>query len=374
MAWRHSSDRHAAQTAVWWVAAVTLGFAALGAAMDAAQATVLRRGAGLFHGAHVALFVTSWCLALVAARSTQRCLNVSLVSPTPLGAARLTVAWLALAMLTAPLIMNAAHPEPAVLPASTEADALNGVEFSFVTHAAPRAPTTAVARNGPLLAVSAGLKLRWVDHDGVRPVAPTDRFPRTTQVLMDQHASVSDFVAVADVAIARGAAEVAWVLPREDWPAGQEFRPACTPTQYGLPEAMAGSVTSGPMTVRAVEHPAQANPGLPWTDELGPLAETRLYNVLGSGMTVELQRWSPPGAAHATRTLMVERLLVGLALGFALFAMRLMRDAIAAHRLTREADARPRGVVRQAVLRLRWALVPLVAAMLVLSGTLLLAS
>ncbi|MBK8409706.1 MAG: hypothetical protein IPL19_17205 [Sandaracinaceae bacterium] len=51
-----------------------------------------------------------------------------------------------------------------------------------------------------------------------------------------------------------------------------------------------------------------------------------------------------------------------------------MRDAIAAHRLTREADARPRGVARQAVLRVRWALVPLVAAMLVLSGTLLLAS
>lgn len=416
LALRRSRAGLQANAAPWRVAAVALALAALGAAMDAAHATVLRRDAVMLLSARVALFVISWCLALAAAHTADRALSTSLLSPTPLGAAGLTAAWVALAVLTAPLIMSASHPEPSAMPAATRAVEADGVDFSFMTHSAPPPPTTPLTRNGPLLAVSAGRKLRWVDRDGVQPVTPTDRFPHTTHVLMDYRASVADFVAVADVAIASGALEVAWVLPREEWPVGQEYRPSCTPTHYGLQAAMTDPVTQGPMTVHAVAEPAHATPGVPWTDELGPFAETELYDVLERGLSVRLQRWSPADAGRTTGTVMAQRLLVGLALGLALFLLRLVRTATAAHRLTRAADARPReagqpcgavatlptwlprraathgvgggapyrvapglltaplGVVlRMGVLRVRGALVALMAAMLVLSATLLVA-
>ncbi|MBK6579632.1 MAG: hypothetical protein IPG17_26290 [Sandaracinaceae bacterium] len=192
-------------------------------------------------------------------------------------------------------------------------------------------------RRGPLLAVPEGHGLLWVDRDGVRHVAPTDTFPSTTHVLMDASARVSDFAAAADVAMSRGAHEVVWVLPHEPL----EVRPSCTPTRYGLTQAMTGALERGPMTIRAVSHPSHASPGVPWTDELGPLGEMSLNEVLHRGLTVRLQRWTSPQAGPTLRAVMVGGLLASLALGLGLFLLRLMAEALAAGQLARSPDALP---------------------------------
>lgn len=410
-AWWASRVQRGATAAVWRMAAITLSMGALAAGMEAAQATVLRYDATAFVGARCVLFLACGWLALRAARAADALLRESLRHRLRHCGGALAAAGLGLGLLTAPFLPRAAGATGAELPLSTADEVVDGVaagvDVRFMTHWSPHAAGPPLVRRGPLLAVSEGQTLLWVDPHGVRRVAPTDGFPATTHVLMDTHARVADFVAAADTAISRGANEVVWVLPHpagvpsrlshserlrinamlqrfappldrrlaerrpqhgraetlrgdtfEEEPAVEEPhapRPSCTPLHYRLTDAMTGTVTRGPMTVRAVGHPNRATPGMPWTDELGPLDDLTLTDVLHRRRTVRLQRWSPPQAGHPIRALMLGALLVGLALGVALFALRLVFEAASAGRL-----AGARGVLplAGAVLHSRGAVFP----------------
>lgn len=326
---RARQSQRGAPAAVWGLASLALGMGALTATLPAAQATLLRHHTAAFVGARVVLFVACWWLALRAARGTDAFLHASLSCPQRRCAGALVAACVSLGLLVGPLVRPAAEPSR-----TTAAAQVGG---SFVTHWAPRVGAKQLVRRGPLLAVSNGQLLLWVHSDGVRPVAPTDTFPSTTHVLMDASARVSDFAAAADVATSRGALEVVWVLPHE--PA--EVRPSCTPTRYDLTQAMTRALERGPMSIRAVRHPSQATPGVPWTDELGPLGDMSLNEVLHRGLTVRLQRWSPPQAGPTLRAVMVGGLLTSLALGLVLFWLRLMAEAFAAGQLVRTRHAWP---------------------------------
>jgi hypothetical protein len=326
---RASQAQRGAPAAVWGLASVALGMGALTAALPAAQATLLRHHTVAFVGARGVLFVACWWLALRVARGTEAFLHASLLRPPGRCAGALVAASVSLGLLVLPLVPRG--PER-----SGAADAAL-VDVAFVTHWAPRRGAKQLVRRGPLLAVPEGHGLLWVDRDGVRHVAPTDTFPPNTHVLMDASARVADFVAAADVAMSRGAHEVVWVLPHEPL----EERPPCTPTRYGLTQAMTGALERGPMTIRAVSHPRHASPGVPWADELGALGDMSLNEVLHRGLTVRLQRWTSPQAGPTLRAVMVGGLLASLALGFGLFLLRLMAEALAAGQLARSPDASP---------------------------------
>jgi hypothetical protein len=326
---RASQAQRGAPAAVWGLASVAMGMGALTAALPAAQATLLRHHTVAFVGARGVLFVACWWLALRAARATDAFLHASLLRPQGRCAGALLAASVSLVLLVIPLVPRG--------PERSGAAAAAPVDVGFVTHWAPRGGAKQLVRRGPLLAVSEGHALLWVHRDGVRHVVPTDTFPSTTHVLMHATARVSDFAAAADVATSRGALEVVWVLPHEPL----EVRPSCTPTRYGLTQAMTGALERGPMTIRAVSHPSHASPGVPWTDELGPLGEMSLNEVLHRGLTVRLQRWTPPQAGPTLRAVMVGGLLASLALGLGLFLLRVMAEAFAAGQLARTPHALP---------------------------------
>lgn len=302
------------------------------------RAAVLGLHPGLALGIRGAGFVMWGALVLLAARAANRFLRAGLINPTAPLRPSAAAAGLALGVLAAPLVLHTGDP-PLASPAPEPASPISAETFRFLTHWAPRTDQWPVERAHSLLAVSAEQTQLWVSPEGVRHVQATERFPSTTQVLMDEGARVSDLIAVADVAMAHGAEEVVWVLPCEHW---TPRRPSCTATRYGLAEAMNGPITRGPVTIRAVRHSSDARPGVPWTDELSAGRDTSLREVLRHERAVELQHGTVPRVRSPLLELAAQALLVGLALGCGLFLLRWLREAAAARRLLRTASARPR--------------------------------
>lgn len=367
-AWRR---RLAAERTLPWTAGLyTLALGTLHAALEVAALLLARRVSVLAPvGASVG-FCASWGVALVAALVVAWVLREALGGPP-----RSLPAWcrvasfpaLAATTLLASLLLPPASALPTVprpVPRRADQPPESKELANFRTDYGPRYYAPRLELDGQALLVTSSGAFWWVGHDGLEPVAMADvppgassPFPRVTHVFMEGGALVADFIWAADVAIAHGASEVVSVLPRGNrlpgdpsvpglpqethYPTEAEYRPACTPTSYGVGELMTGPVTQGPIVVHAVGHPDGVLGGVPFTDEVASLADLTLAALQERGMQVELQRWSSSPRSFGSQRSVLGRLLLGLATGLGCFLVALLWVALRAQRLCRQPNAQP---------------------------------